>query len=106
MWRKVLVAVALCVPGACLLAADQLQRGKLVGFDVREARFDESMGNKLPTPLIPKAWRFVGVANGEHANSNTLWFQDADGTVYCVTGFHDAGKFIIGSHIHKIGAEQ
>ncbi len=75
----------------------------------KEIRFDESMKTALPTPTIPKSWRFVGVSNGISANSNTLWFQDELGNIYLAQGFHspDAGetKFIIDERIQILRAK-
>lgn len=88
------------------------QEGVLLqnGFNSpKEIRFDESMRAKLPTPTIPKSWRFVGVSNGFSANSNTLWFQDESGNIYLAQGFHsrDAGelKFIIDERIQILRAK-
>jgi hypothetical protein len=75
------------------------------GFGIEESRFDESTGDKKTTPRIPKAWRFVGVSNGENANSNNLWFQHSSGNVYLVQGFTSYGKFILNQKISKINSK-
>ncbi len=74
----------------------------LEGFTIHQARFDESGGEKRPTPHIPKTWKLVGVSNGEKLNSNNLWFQDVAGTIYRVEGFNTVGKFIFRSEIYRL----
>lgn len=70
------------------------------GFTMREIRFDESMGNKLPTPQIPRSWKFIGVSNGEKPNNNNLWFQDSSGTIYMAHGFaENDAMFILSDYI-------
>ena len=81
------------------------QNKSLEGFVIREIRFDESMGDKRPTPKIPKSWRLVGISNGEKGNSNNLWFQDTDGNIYLVQGFVSYGQFILKESIGKISRE-
>jgi len=71
-------------------------------FNYQDVRFDESMGDKMPTPTIPKGWRFVGVSNGEKMNSNNLWFQDSNGNIYLLQGFTSYGKFILKQTVQKI----
>lgn len=83
-------------------ATDQI----LAGFSVNEIRFDESMGDKKPIPIIPKGWRFVGVSNGEKSNSNNLWFQDQAGNIYLVQGFTSGSEFILLSPIGKINVSK
>jgi hypothetical protein len=41
------------------------------------------------------AWRFIGVSNGEKRNSNNLWFQDKDGSIYLVQGFTTERELIV-----------
>jgi len=74
----------------------------LQGFTFEQARFDESMGDKLPTPQIPKTWKLISVSNGEKANGNNLWFQDTDGTLYIVSGFMSGRKFVVQPRIQKL----
>ena len=76
------------------------------GFTIAEIRFDESTGEKKPTPKLPSTWRFIGVSNGEKANSNNLWFQDKDGSIYVVQGFTTYGKFIVSETIQKLNMGQ
>jgi hypothetical protein len=80
----------------------QSGRQTLTGFTFSEIRFDESMGGKLPTPHLPSRWKLVGVANGEKVNTNALWFQDTTGTLYVITGFFDAGRFIAHPQINRM----
>ena len=80
------------------------QDQSLSGFRTTEVRFDESTGDKLPTPTIPSSWRFIGVSNGEKLNSNNLWFQDKDGNVYLIQGFTSYGRFILKENIQKLAA--
>lgn len=71
----------------------------LHGFDVKEIRFDESLGNKEPDAQIPATWKLVAVSNGESPNSNNLWFQDTNGTIYQVQGFTTGSDFILKKQI-------
>ncbi|SRR6266480_1216655 len=82
------------------------QQPPLAGFTIAEIRFDESMGEKKPTPKLPGTWRFIGVSNGEMANSNNLWFQDRDGSIYLVQGFTTERQFIVRENIQKLNASQ
>ena len=74
----------------------------MAGFEIREVRFDESTGGKKPTPEVPKGWRFVGVSNGEKRNSNNLWFQAQDGTIYVMRGFADSEDFVMQPQVAKL----
>lgn len=67
------------------------------GFRFREIRFDESMGEKKPTPYVPKEWRLVSVANGSAVNSQSLWFQDDGGQIYMINGFidHNGSSYVL-----------
>ena len=66
-----------------------------LNFISKEIRLDESMGKKLAQPTFPGDWKLVSVSNGEKANSNALWFQDAKGDVHLVSGFHTRGTFVV-----------
>ena len=37
----------------------------LHGFETKEIRFDESLGNRKPNPQIPATWKLVAVSNGD-----------------------------------------
>ena len=78
---------------------------KIGAFVPWEIRFDESASGKKPNPRIPKGWRFIGVANGEKINSNTLWFQGQDGTVYLLTGFTADHQFLLDNRVQVLGSE-
>lgn len=73
-------------------------------FRVQDIRYDESTGTKLPVPTFPKGWKLISVSNGEKGNSNTLWFQAADGNVYMMSGFTTYGEFIIDKAVGKLNA--
>lgn len=79
-------------------------QGNTNTFRVQDVRYDESMGDKLPLPTFPKGWKLISVSNGEKANSNTLWFQAADGNVYMLSGFTSYGEFIISPKAYKLNA--
>ena len=103
--RRIALLVLGMLAGSIIVLATQFtlaQQPTLDGFFIREIRFDESTGDKRPTPRIPSTWRFVGVSNGEKINSNNLWFQDKDGTIYLVQGFTSYGKFIVQGSIQKL----
>jgi hypothetical protein len=80
-------------------------KATLDGFAVSEVRFDESKGTQKPTPVIPKSWRFVGVSRGEGVNSNNLWFQDEDGSIYLVQGFVRYEQFTMLGTLQKINSK-
>ena len=82
------------------------QTGAPEGFEVKEIRFDESMGKAKPTPRIPSSWRFVGVSNGEKRNSNNLWFQDREGNIYVVQGFTSGRDFVLMEDVGKISGKK
>jgi hypothetical protein len=77
------------------------------GFSgTKEIRYDESMGNKLPTPRIPKGWRLVSVGNGSGPNASNLWFVDNSGTVYMLQGFTARdGEFVIKPNVQTLRQE-
>jgi hypothetical protein len=83
-------------------ADGQVPTKELAGFTIKQVRFDESMGTKKPTPQIPKSWRFIAVSNGQGTNSNNVWFQDEDGTIYIVRGFSDGDDFILRQSLQKL----
>lgn len=82
------------------------QQPALAGFVITEIRFDESTGEKKPTPILSNGWRFIGVSNGEKENSNNLWFQDKDGSIYLLEGFTTYGKFIVRENIQKLNVDK
>ena len=67
-------------------------------------RFQDAHGTVNP-PSIPKSWKLISVSNGEKSNSNNLWFQDTDGSVYLIQGFTLQNKFIIHEQVYKIPAK-
>jgi len=67
-------------------------------------KFKDASGTSNP-PSIPKSWKLISVSSGEKSNSNNLWFQDADGSVYLLQGFTSQNKFIIHEHVYKIPAK-
>lgn len=71
---------------------------------VEAFRFRDVQGTSLP-PAIPKSWKLIGASNGEKSNSNNLWFQDTDGSVYLLQGFTSNNKFYIHENVHKIPAK-
>ena len=102
-----LTAISVCVASVATMffvRKASAQQSSLAGFRVAEIRSDESMGGKKPTPIIPSTWRFIGVSNGEKGNSNNLWFQDKDGSIYLVQGFTTETEFILLENIQKLNA--
>jgi hypothetical protein len=96
--KKIILAIVLCLPSVALLLAAELKNGGFSG--VRVILFDESGGQQ--PPQIPKSWRFVGVGNGEKTNETSLWFQDNNGTIYAVTGFHENWHFIMHPYVYRM----
>ena len=70
---------------------------------IEPIKFQEAHGTINP-PSIPKSWKLIGVSSGEKSNSNNLWFQDADGSVYLVQGSVLQNRFIIHEQVYKIPA--
>lgn len=56
-------------------------------------------------PAIPKSWKLISVSSGEKSNSNNLWFQDTNGTVYLLQGFTVQNKFILHENMYRIPAK-
>jgi hypothetical protein len=56
------------------------------------------------SPAIPKSWKLISVSTGEKSNSNNLWFQDQNGSIYLLQGFTSQHKFIIHENVYKIPA--
>ena len=98
--------IALIVCTLWIIQELRSQDSSLTGFRIREVRFDESTGDKLPTPTIPSSWKFIGVSNGEKINTNSLWFQDKDGNVLLVTGFYSWRGFVLDKDIQKISSQK
>lgn len=45
---------------------------------------------------IPKDWKFVGVDHGTGVSESYLWFQDAGGNIYMVSGYVAPGGLKLG----------
>jgi hypothetical protein len=71
---------------------------------IKGIRFKDAKGITNP-PSIPKSWKLISVSSGEKSNSNNLWFQDADGSVYLLQGFTSGNKFFIHENVYKIPAK-
>src|ERR1700681_2704343 len=67
-------------------------------------KFQDAHGTVNP-PSIPKSWKLISVSSGEKSNSNNLWFQDTDGSVYLLQGFTSKNRFFIHEHVYKIPAK-
>src|SRR5437870_3069630 len=70
----------------------QAQQEGIMGSQTTPIRIDGG-----EAVAIPKDWRFVGVSNGEKTNSNNLWFEAKDGTIYVIRGFTSGGTFSVHS---------
>lgn len=73
-------------------------------ISVDSIKFRDAQGTSTP-PSIPKSWKFISVSTGEKSNSNNLWFQDTDGSVYLLQGFSSQNKFFIHENVYKIPAK-
>ena len=71
---------------------------------VEAIKFRDAQSSGIP-PSIPKSWKLISVSNGEKSNSNNLWFQDSDGSVYLLQGFTAQNKFFIHENAYKIPAK-
>jgi hypothetical protein len=67
-------------------------------------KFRDAQGTVIP-PSIPKSWKLISVSNGEKSNSNNIWFQDTDGSIYLLQGFTSQNKFFIHENVYKIPAK-
>jgi hypothetical protein len=54
---------------------------------------------------IPKSWKLISVSAGEKSNSNNMWFQDSDGSIFLLQGFTSQNKLFIHENIYKIPAK-
>ena len=64
-------------------------------------KFRDAQGTAT-SASIPKSWKLISVSTGEKSNSNNLWFQDSDGSVYLLQGFTSQNKFFIHENLYKI----
>jgi hypothetical protein len=71
---------------------------------VEAIKLRDAQGTSTP-PSIPKSWKLISVSNGEKSNSNNLWFQDNDGSVYLLQGFTSKSKYFIHENVYKIPAK-
>jgi hypothetical protein len=51
---------------------------------------------------IPRSWKLISVSSGERSNSNNLWFQDTEGSVYLLQGFMSEDKLILHENVYRI----
>ena len=82
----------------------QLPKGLEEFTTIEGIKFQDAHGTVSP-PSIPKSWKLISVSTGEKSNSNNLWFQDTDGSVYLIQGFTSQNRFIIHEHVYKIPAK-
>lgn len=82
----------------------QVPKGLEEFTTIEGIKFQDAHGTVKP-PSIPKSWRLISVSNGEQSNSNNLWFQDTDGSVYLLQGFTSHNRFIIHEHVYIIPAK-
>jgi len=71
---------------------------------VEAIKLRDSHGTNSP-PSIPKSWKLISVSTGEKSNSNNLWFQDPNGSIYLLQGFTSQNKFFIHENVYKIPAK-
>ena len=106
MFKKTLLAfcISLVTPAMNVVAEDNIPAiPGLKGFTIFDAIGTESKSD--PEIAIPKRWKFIGVSNGEKSNSNNLWFQDTDGSIYMIDGYTKYNQFIIKKVVHKLNAK-
>ncbi len=68
-------------------------------------RIQDARGAGSTPPSIPKSWKLIAVSSGEKSNSNNLWFQDTDGSVYLLQGSISQNGLTIHEHLFKIPAK-
>jgi hypothetical protein len=71
---------------------------------VEAIKFRDAQGINTP-PSIPKSWKLISVSAGEKSNSNNMWFQDSDGSIFLLQGFTSQNKFFIHENVYKIPAK-
>ena len=64
-------------------------------------KLEEAQGTFNPLS-IPRSWKLISVSSGEKSNSNNLWFQDTDGSVYLLQGFMSQDKLILHENVYRI----
>jgi hypothetical protein len=104
--RLTIILTALLIAGTAQATSyvPQLPQGLEEFTTIEGIKFKDARGTKNP-PSIPKSWKLISVSNGEKSNSNNLWFQDSDGSVYLLQGFSSKNKFIIHEQVYKIPAK-
>ena len=101
----IIIALLLLAPAAYGVSYPvQVPKGLEEFTTIEGIRFQDAQGTSTP-PSIPKSWKLVSVSSGEKSNSNNLWFQDVDGTIYLLQGFMSQNKFFIHEHVYKIPAK-
>jgi hypothetical protein len=105
MRRLFILTVLLMTPAAHAVSyPPQFPKGLEEFATIDAIKFQDAHGTSNP-PSIPKSWKLISVSSGEKSNSNNLWFQDADGSVYLLQGFTAQNKFFIHEHVYKIPAK-
>jgi hypothetical protein len=73
-------------------------------ISVEAIKFREAQGTNT-SPSIPKGWKLISVSAGEKSNSNNMWFQDSDGSIFLLQGFTSQNKFFLHENVYKIPAK-
>jgi len=104
--RLLIIITVLLITSAAYAVSYPVQFPKgLEEFTAIEGiKFKDAQGTSNP-PSVPKSWKLISVSNGEKSNSNNLWFQDTDGSVYLLQGFTSQNKFYIHEHVYNIPAK-
>lgn len=101
---KALILAALLLLAPAAHATSYFPAGLEEFTAIEGIRFHEASTEKKP-PSIPKSWKLISVSNGEKSNSNNLWFQDAEGSVYLLQGHASGSKFFVHDVVYKIPAK-
>ena len=99
-----LVALVITTTAYAVSYPVQFPKGLEEFTAIEGIKFQDAHGTSNP-PSIPKSWKLISVSSGEKSNSNNLWFQDTDGSVYLLQGFTSQNRFIIHEHVYKIPAK-
>jgi hypothetical protein len=100
----ILAALLITTTAHAVSYSVQFPKGLEEFATIEGIKFQDAHGTVSP-PSIPKSWKLISVSNGEKSNSNNLWFQDTDGSVYLIQGFTSQNRFIIHEHVYKIPAK-
>ena len=107
--KKMILSTVMVLAATAAYAADETGKAAIPGLTglekIEPIKANTSMFSSNKPVTLPKGWRFIGVSNGEKINSNNLWFQDADGNIFLISGYNDGSKFYLSGNIQTLEAK-